>query len=301
MGNEAGMEVAHSDKIRGICLALKKRGAEISNDDALNMTAFNITVLERVITVMRTAKNIQNVKAFFFGLCRKFTTEAGEVIDWQRVQMLTDKKVRLLNKSEEGKDPQPEYQVPLNAEQRGSQQRDERRLTYIDQVREIMGVEKKKAEERKAPVIKDVDAEIATISKSLIEAEAMMNSGNEYAQYTVKALRDKLNHLLGIPEERVEIKRANVSGENKIKAGETIYDANVSTMHPKEEVSPKVKLQATKGFPLQSVSDVLRGSPFMTPEQVPDTLPTTKKITELFRVESITVEAAYPGYEEVLD
>lgn len=185
--SEVAREVNH-DLVRGICIALNKRGACMTNEQCLNLLAFPRDVLEKVCQEMKTATGLDSPAAFFYSQCRKYTVESGRKPDWSKVQLLGEKGYAVMSESEERKNfnghEEREEKTP---------KREQMKIRHTKSAREQMRLEAEKAEKRKAPVV-PVEEEIAGLRKSIAELAV---SENKFAQFGLISLRRRLFELTG--------------------------------------------------------------------------------------------------------
>lgn len=139
-------------KVRGIALALNKRGAKLSNYEAIGIMAYDDTALDLASARMRDSKGLRNPAAFFLSLCKRHTQDLGCLPDWDMVRYMRDNAVRLLTPDEET--AALLVTVSDNAMGSGPLKREPSEQTYSEQVKRGQAREQKAAEERKPAHLK---------------------------------------------------------------------------------------------------------------------------------------------------
>ena len=93
------MEQSLIEKMRKIALAIRERGAKLSNDDALALFAFEESIHDRVILKMKDAK-VDFPAAFYFSQLREISIWEKSKINWQLVEQLRHEKFKLIPDTE---------------------------------------------------------------------------------------------------------------------------------------------------------------------------------------------------------
>lgn len=83
------------EKVRGIILALNKRGAKLTNGPGLDLFAFPEAVLDAAIDCMKYATP-RHPRAFFFEKCRQQCVYDQIRPDWRLVELLRDENFQVL-------------------------------------------------------------------------------------------------------------------------------------------------------------------------------------------------------------
>ena len=180
---------------RAIALALIKRGARLTNTEALGIMAFDETVLHKATAVMKQRSALQHPDRYFIGVCRKLTEETGGGLDRETVEYMRDNAVRLLTEAEETASlQQPEPSIVFQ----GTQKREPRETSYNEQVKQRMQQEREASEARN-PAKLDRDTEITQCRASLAELEAKKEAGCPFAAMSASIVRKLLADLEGLP------------------------------------------------------------------------------------------------------
>lgn len=82
-------------KMRGIALALRERGATLTNEDALALFAFEESLHDKVIQKIKTVQ-VEHPAAFYFAHIRELAVWEKSPINWQLVEQLRDEGFVLL-------------------------------------------------------------------------------------------------------------------------------------------------------------------------------------------------------------
>jgi hypothetical protein len=204
---------AKHETVRGICLALNKKGAFLPNDECLNLFAFPQEVLEKVCLEMKNETGVKYPAAFFFGQCRKYTLELGVKPDWSRCNSLRMGRYKVLEEGEERllkeyAEERVKKQSQFEVERKESPKREHAKTSYGVQVKRSMEEERMKAEGRKQKVL-SLDEEIASWEQSIAQFKANpLQTSSSLNQVMLTMAENKLRSLV---EER-----ANLAAEKSL-------------------------------------------------------------------------------------
>lgn len=139
------------DKMRKIALALRERGAKLSNEDALWLFAFDESIHDRVIPKMKDAK-IDFPAAFYFSQLRQLAVWEKAKIDNQLVAQLRDENFRLIPDAEPKQvQNTPKMEILQKAAGEKTHKREDRTvISFAESIRlsRELDVEKEKEEAR---------------------------------------------------------------------------------------------------------------------------------------------------------
>ncbi len=230
-GARVSTEAGHN-LVRGIGLALNKRGSYMTNDETLNLFAFPTSVLERVCQEIKTATGLESPAAFFFGRCRHYTIESGVKPDWGRVHMLRESGYRVLSESEERKNVSNKE----IGESKYTQKREQAKSPYMTQVKRTMEEERAKAEARR-PRIESLEAEVENFKR---HNEAFRQANPNMTGIQLSVLKLGESRLASLERELAEAKGIQISNTAK---DSTL--SNVVVAHGSQKVNPMANLNVS--------------------------------------------------------
>lgn len=190
-------------KVRGIALALNRRGANLSNDDALGLLAFDKVALDKASKAFKDApkSSMQSVQGYFFGLCHRFQKELGKQKDAALVGYVSRCCLRILNENEEYL--KLKVDEPEKVKSEDSPKREQSKVSYTEQVKKGIAEEKAKAEARK-PHVDSVAAELE-FAESQIAAYKAQPAMNDFQRAAMKGLENRVEYLRSLAAESGQI------------------------------------------------------------------------------------------------